>query len=128
MSCKLKTATILKKAIFGETILNKHVGANPEYGKNTASLQKNAGILQQCKEKFDKILLENNGCAKIDYGANNLDNKENRNPDSIMNNNTKCDVDSKKVEYFVFKFDICGLHKYPLTASCSKVIKDTEEG
>ena len=128
MSCKLKTATILKKAIFGETILNKHVGANTEYGKNTASLQKNAGILQQCKEKFDKILLENNGSAKIDYAANNLDNKENRNPDSIMNNNTKCDGATKKVEYFVFKFDICGLHKYPLTPSSSEINKNTEEG
>ena len=120
MSCKLKTATILKKAIFGETILNKHGGANQEYGKNTASLQ-NIGILQQCIEKFDKILLENNDGAKIDYGSNNLDNKETK--------KTKCNDDSKKVEYFVFKFDICGLHKYPLTASSSsKVDKNTDEG
>ena len=119
MSCKLKTATILKKAIFGETILNKHGGANQEYGKNTASLQ-NIGILKQCIEKFDKILLENNGGAKINYGSNNLDNKENK--------KTKCNDDSKKVEYFVFKFDICGLHKYPLTSSSSKVDKNTDEG
>ena len=113
MSCKLKTATILKKAIFGETILNKPGGANQEYGKNVA-------ILQQYKEKFDKILLEINGDAKIDYGANNLDNKETK--------KTKWNDDSKKVEYFVFKFDICGLHKYPLTSSSSKVDKNTDEG
>ena len=87
-SIKLKTATILKKAIFGETILNQ------EYGKNTSASLHKAAILQHCKDKINKIFLENND-AKI--GDTNLDKAAKMSPDM---NNTECDT-KNNVEYFV---------------------------
>ena len=88
-SIKLKTATILKKAIFGETIkaetiLSKHSNSQ-EYGKNSI-FHKKAAIL---KDKFDKIFLEKND-TKID--------DDNKDRSSDMNK----ECDTNKNVYSIF--------------------------